>query len=264
MLIICNGAFKSGSSWLHAIVVELIAIKKINIFKVPVKYTNDINSPTTIIESRLKQFIENEEYDLKNYLTKSHFLDDDTLKLNLLDNIRILSIERDIRDAIVSHFHHIKNNYRLNLSFSVYYFLLGRYKTYEIILFNSRCKKYIEDSNFFYFSDLKNNFEATVKDIALVIGIIDLSVKELGVIKEKTSLLSLREELKKGNSKYYPSRRDDGWKLFREGEIGGWSNYFSNYQLKDINKIEKGHLSVFGKLIYFFIFSFRRIIFKIE
>ena len=264
MLIICNGAFKSGSSWLHAIVVELIAIKKINIFKVPVKYTNDINSPTTIIESRLNQFIENEEYDLKNYLTKSHFLDDDTLKLNLLDNIRILSIERDIRDAIVSHFHHIKNNYRLNLSFSVYYFLLGRYKSYEIILFNIRCKKYIEDSNFFYFSDLKNNFEATVKDIALVIGIIDLSVKELGVIKEKTSLLSLREELKKGNSKYYPSRRDDGWKLFREGEIGGWSNYFSNYQLKDINKIEKGHLSVFGKLIYFFIFSFRRIIFKIE
>ena len=264
MLIICNGAFKSGSSWLHAIVVELIAIKKINIFTVPIKYTNDVNSPTTIIESKLGEFIKNEDFDLKNYLTKSHFLDDDTLKINLSENIRILSIERDIRDAIVSHFYHIKNTYRLNLSFSVYYYFLGRYKSYEIMLFNSRCKKYLGDSNFFYFSDLKNNFEATVKGIALVIGIKDLSVDELVVIKENTSLLSLREELKMGYSKYYPSKRDDAWKLFREGNIGGWRNYFSMYQLKDINKIENGSLSVFGKLIYFFIFSLRRIIFNIE
>ena len=264
MLIICNGAFKSGSSWLHAIVVELIAVKKINIFMVPVKYTNDINSPTTIIESRLKQFIENEDYTLKNYLTKSHFLNDDTLKINFSDNIKILFIERDIRDAIVSHFFHIKNKYRLNLSFSVYYFLLGRYKSYEIMLFNLRCKKNIGDSNFFYFSDLKNNFEDTVTEIALVIGINNLSIRELTVIKEKTSLLSLREDLKSGNSKYYPSRRDDNWRLFREGKIGGWRYYFSKYQLKDINKIEKGYLSVFGKLIYLFLFSFRRRIFKIE
>ena len=264
MLILCNGAFKSGSSWLHAIVVELIAIKKINILKVPVKYTNDINSPTTIVESKLKEFIENEDYDLKNYLSKSHFLDDDTLKINFSDNIRMLSIERDIRDAIVSHFYHIKNNYRLNLSFSVYYCLLGRYKSYEIMLFNSRCKKYIGDSNFFYFSDLKNNFDATVKDIALVIGIDTLSIKELKVIKEKTSLLFLRSELKSGYSKYYPSKRDDSWKLFRQGKIGGWRNYFSKHQLVDINKIENGYLSAFGKLVYFFIFSFRRKIFKIE
>lgn len=264
MLIICNGAFKSGSSWLHAIVVELIAVKKINLFKVPVKYTNDINSPTTIVESKLKLFIENEDYDFKNYLTKSHFLDDNTLKMNFSDNIRILSIERDIRDAVVSHFYHIKNNYRLNLSFSVYYFLLGRYKSYEIMLFNLRCKKYIGDSNFFYFSDLKNNFEATVKEIALVIGINSLSIKELGVIKERTSLFSLRQDLKKGYSKYYPSKRDDAWKLFRQGRIGGWRDYFSMYQLNDINKIENGYLSVFGKIVYFVIFSFRRIIFKIE
>ena len=53
MLIICNGAFKSGSSWLHAILVELTIVKKLNLKKVPIKYTNDINSPTTIIESRL-------------------------------------------------------------------------------------------------------------------------------------------------------------------------------------------------------------------
>ena len=73
MLIICNGAFKSGSSWLHAILVELSIVKKLNLQKVPRKYTNDINSPTTIIESQLANFLLIEDYNLNNYLTKSHF-----------------------------------------------------------------------------------------------------------------------------------------------------------------------------------------------
>ena len=49
MLIVCNGAFKSGSSWLHAIIVEVLRVNKIYIHDVPTKYTNNINSPTTIV-----------------------------------------------------------------------------------------------------------------------------------------------------------------------------------------------------------------------
>ena len=67
MLIICNGAFKSGSSWLHAILVELTIVKNLNLQKVPVRYTNDINSPTTIIESRLKEFLTTEDYVVNNF-----------------------------------------------------------------------------------------------------------------------------------------------------------------------------------------------------
>ena len=57
MLIICNGAFKSGSSWLHAILVELTIVQKLNLEKVPIKYSNDVNSPTTIVESQLSNFL---------------------------------------------------------------------------------------------------------------------------------------------------------------------------------------------------------------
>lgn len=95
MLIICNGAFKSGSSWLHAILVELTIVKNLNLQKVPVRYTNDINSPTTIIESRLKEFLTTEDYVVNNYLTKSHFFKESTLRQNYPSDVKILFIERD-------------------------------------------------------------------------------------------------------------------------------------------------------------------------
>ena len=52
MLIICNGAFKSGSSWLHAVLIELLKVQNVALSRVPDSYTNDINSPTKIIESK--------------------------------------------------------------------------------------------------------------------------------------------------------------------------------------------------------------------
>ena len=60
MLIICNGVFKSGSTWLHAIILEILKINKIKLTDVPSKYTNNIDSPTTIVESKLLKFLDNE------------------------------------------------------------------------------------------------------------------------------------------------------------------------------------------------------------
>ena len=112
MLIICNGAFKSGSSWLHAILVELINVKKLNLKNVPIEYTNDLNSPTTIIESRLQEFLINENYQNFNYLTKAHFFKESTLNKVYPVEVKFLFIKRDMRDAIVSHYFHIRNRFR--------------------------------------------------------------------------------------------------------------------------------------------------------
>jgi len=161
MLIICNGAFKSGSSWLHAILVELTIVKKLNLEKVPIKYTNDVNSPTTIVESQLSNFLIVEDFISNNYLTKSHLFKKQTLKKTYSENVKFLFIERDMRDAIVSHYFHIQNKYRNKISFSMYYFFVGRYKAYEISLFNKRCKQYMGEKNFFHFSDLISDFERT-------------------------------------------------------------------------------------------------------
>ena len=220
MLIICNGTFKSGSSWLHAILVELTTVKKLKLQKVPEKYTNDINSPTTIIESRLGEFLNDERYKTENFLTKAHFFKQSTLRSQYPPEVKMLFIERDMRDAIVSHYFHIRNKYRFRINFVLYYYFLGRYKVYEISLFNNRCRKYMGEENFFHYE--------------------------------------------MGNISYYPTKRDDNWKLFREGKVGGWESYFKKAQIKDVEKIESGMFSLFSKIIYFLMFTLRRVIFKIE
>ena len=264
MLIICNGAFKSGSSWLHAILVELTIVKNLDLQKVPNKYTNDINSPTTIIESQIGNFLLIEDYSSKNYLTKAHFFKKTTLRRKYPEDVKFLFIERDMRDAITSHYFHMINQYRYKLSFAFYYFFIGRYKAFEIALFTYRCKKFRGEENFFRFSDLISDFEGTTRKISLSLGIADLSDEEVKQIKEQTTLDKLRKELKKGNISYYPTNGDDNWKLFREGKIGGWRKYFKDRHLKDISRIENGKFSIFNKLVYIFIFSLRRIIFRIE
>jgi len=264
MLIICNGAFKSGSSWLHAILVELTIVKKLNLEKVPIKYTNDINSPTTIVESKLSDFLIVEDFISNNYLTKSHFFKKQTLKKIYPENVKFLFIERDMRDAIVSHYFHIQNKYRNKISFSLYYSFVGRYKAYEISLFNKRCKQFMGEENFFHFSDLISDFEGTVIKIAKVIGIDDISEEEIAQVKEQTTLDKLREELKKGNINYYPTNRKDNWKLFREGKVGDWRKYFKAKHVKGIGKIEKGKFSILAKTIYYLTFTLRRQLFRIE
>jgi len=264
MLIICNGAFKSGSSWLHAILVELINVKKLNLKNVPIEYTNDLNSPTTIIESRLQEFLINENYQNFNYLTKAHFFKESTLNKVYPVEVKFLFIKRDMRDAIVSHYFHIRNRFRFKISFSFYYYLLGRYKAYEIGLFNNRCRKYMGEENLFLFEDLISNFTCTVRLISKSLGVNEISDEEIDQIREETTLDKLREQLKRGDVNYYPSKRDDNWKLFREGKIGGWKEHFTINLLKDIEKVESGRFSVLSKTSYFLIFTLRRLIFKIE
>ena len=146
----------------------------------------------------------------------------------------------------------------------MYYFFVGRYKAYEISLFNKRCKQYMGEKNFFHFSELISDFESTVIDIAKVIGINDISVEEIAQVKEQTTLDKLREELKKGNINYYPTNKKDNWKLFREGKVGNWRKYFKAKHVKDINKIYLGNFSFLAKTIYYLIFTLRRRIFRIE
>lgn len=264
MLIICNGAFKSGSSWLHAILVELTIVKKLNLKKVPIKYTNDINSPTTIIESRLQDFLFYEDYKTENYLTKAHFFKISTLRKEYSNDIRMLFIERNMRDAVVSHYFHIRNKYRFKISFVLYYYFLGRYKAYEIGIFNDRCKEFMGAERFFNFEDLISNFEDTIRGIAKVLDINEISNKEIARIKKDTAIDKLREQLKRGNVSYYPSNRKDNWKLFREGKVNSWKDHFNDNQIIDIEKIESGFFSFFSRLIYFLIFTLRRLIFRIE
>ena len=264
MLIICNGAFKSGSSWLHAILIELLKIKKIPLKRVPDFYTNDTNSPTKIIESNLDKFIFHESFEKQNYITKAHFFKTNTLKSAYPDNVKFIFVKRSMKDAIVSHFYHIKNKFRLNITFKLYYIFLGKYKSYEIYLFNKRCKEHFGKDNFIYYHDLKNNFSSVIDKLCDILNIEYLIDSEIEILRQETSIDKLRQKSKTGQSDYYPSKRKDNWKYFRKGTEGNWVDYFSKRQLIHVNNIDKGVVSFPLKFYYLLLFTLRRYLANIE
>ena len=97
-----------------------------------------------------------------------------------------------------------------------------------------------------------------------MLDVYQLTDEEISTIKKDTTLDKLREQLKRGNISYYPSSRKDNWKLFREGKVNSWKDHFNDNQIIDIEKIENGFFSFFSRLIYFVIFTLRRLIFRIE
>ena len=264
MLIICNGVFKSGSSWLHAIIIEVLKINKIQLNKVPKKYTNNIDSPTTIVESKLFEFLENENYISGNYITKSHFYLDKTIERDYDAHTYFFFVERDVRDAIVSHYHHLKRKYIFIRGFKMYYYLIGRLKAFEILDFNRRYSDAFGRNNFFSYSDMKNNFEAVVLEISAILNLRILSAEEIAMIKSNTSISKMRNDLLLGKSKYYSTVSNARETLIRQGLIGDWVNYFSRNQQKDIKNIEEYTGIFFLRIFYFFVFTLRRKVFRIE
>ena len=166
MLIICNGNFKSGSTWLHFIVSEILKLKGINIFDTKEKYTNNVNSPTSIVESKLNEFLINEDYKTNYYLTKSHYLSKKTFNMKADKNIKFFFIDREINDVIVSHFHHFKIRIKLKLSFQTYFFFIGKLKAYEVLNLRKLYSRFSNEKNSFLYSDLINNFEDSVNKIS--------------------------------------------------------------------------------------------------
>jgi hypothetical protein len=264
MLIICNGVFKSGSTWLHAIIVEVLKINKINLTDVPSKYTNNIDSPTTIVESKFAKFLDNENYIKGHYITKSHYYLDKTIMKDYDSYTYFFFVERDVRDAVVSHYYHLKKKFPLIRGFGSYYYFIGRLKAFEILEFNRRYEEGFGKDNFFKYSDIKNNFEAVVLKLSSILNLKDLSEEEIKIIKKNTSITKMRNDLSLGKTKYYSTVSGNREGVIRKGIVGDWVNYFSIRQQNDIKNIEEFKSLYLLRIVYFFVFTLRRLVFRIE
>lgn len=264
MLIICNGVFKSGSSWLHAIVIEILKLRNIIPSDIDEKYTNNVDSPTPIVESKFWEFLVNEDYDNNYYVNKSHFFKSHTINRKYPDSVVFLFSERDVKDSIVSHFFHLKNKYSFIHNFSFYYWTIGRLKSYEIVLFNRKYKKAFKKENFISFYDLKTDFDNSVQRIAKILKLSLLTEGELSLIKENTSIINMKDDIVKGKTKYYSTVKKGRDKLLRGGRINDYMKYLPEGSSQDIDNIIQTKVSIFFKLVYFFTFTLRRKIFNIE
>lgn len=241
MLVICNGAIKSGSTWLFNILTKLVSLE----YPSAEYLTNRSDKHPCIVPDKLTEFIAQVDIFSENYITKNH-LDGNKYSSILMQHkdVYVIDIKRDIRDVIVSNYYHdcFRNGYKYE--FEKYYWDEGRALAHKL---NSYHKSWDSYGNNYYLSkyeNLHNSFEKEVASIAEVLGL-SVGIDKIGLIKEQTSIIKLRKE-------YKTTPRFEGEKFFRKGEIGDWKNHFSDQMLDDLKKVQRGGVSN-NKLSKFFV-----------
>ncbi len=241
MLIIANGAFKSGSTWQRDILQCILEYAK-----VPLKYASKKN-PHLIAERELPNFIKNEDIHARNYITKAHIYNEEIIKkiINRKD-VYIFIITRSPEDAIVSHYHHIKNLKKLDFEFSKYYWKIGRYKLMQICNYQKTWKEFESAENVYYstFEALKRNFEGEIKGYLEFLGISGHQ-ELINKIVEKTDINTKRKESNRA------------W-FFRKGITGESKDYIDSKIRVDIDNIKDEEISVKDRFIYLIIIEARQ------
>jgi hypothetical protein len=265
MFIISNGAYKSGSTWLYLILEELLKIKKINFNRDVVEEWRKESNPNFLFsDETVEKAIERYTQENLWYLSMVNLLEESSYEAiaNNTEDIRILFIQRDIGDAIVSHYHHLTTETRINLHFSIYYWLLGRYKAMEIESFEENRVNYLPNALSIKFEDLKTSFHTEVGKIADYLGI-NITKEEKALIQSRTSIDNLRKKARKGKITQYSSDKNKAAKHFRKGDIGESKNVLTDKQRQDLKNITEGNFTKGFELYYNIAFKLRRKIYKI-
>ena len=228
MLIVCNGAFKSGSTWLYRIIKVIIRHKAIP----PRFHAEDKWHGESIAGDKLPEFLETVDYKNENYVCKSHY-DDVKIRDLLLafDDVYILNIKRDLRDVITSAYYHFNREDGIDRSFEEFYWgkgrsLIGYIDEYHDIWHNLEGKIYVSSYRL-----LHEDFEDEVRRISDFLNY-PLKPGDLERLKEKTSMNASRK-LWKEESKSNKER------FFRKGIIGDWENHFTPEIEADFNKMNR-------------------------
>lgn len=258
MLVICNGAFKSGSSWIHALVSSIMHIRAIPLAGIPGKYNLGKSPVSLISEQCLANFVSTEDIRSNNYLTKAHFFSEATLARTYPPEVIFIFIERDIGDAVVSHYFHFLAKLKVKIPFDLYYWLIGRYKAYEISLFNHRCRHYFGDEHFFTYEQMKADTPAAVQKLCCILGVEPLSGEEINSVLAETSLESMRDKAKTGKLIYYHDAGNQHAAMFRKGAVGEYAQHFGPRSLRDVQSIGRLQFSMAGRAIYRLLFTYRR------
>ena len=239
MLIICNGAVKSGSTWLYNILINLV-----DCVHPPEEYLTGSSQKSPCIKPGiLEKFLDQEDYKQTNYISKNH-LNKPEHKALVQNNedVFIFDIERDPRDVVVSNYYHdcFRNDYKG--SFEKYYWDTGRFVADQLAGYHALWADCGPRAYMTCYEGLKNTFDIEARAIASVFGI-ELSDEAVVELKARTSFDSLRKN-------YQDDARYQGEKFFRKGEVGDWKNHFDEKMLADIESIQAQGMKRFdsGKL----------------
>jgi hypothetical protein len=230
MLVICNGAIKSGSTWLYNILFNLADFER-----PPEHYLTDNSRKRQknpcIQPLLLERFLAEEDIATRNFLSKNHIGRPEHRDLLMANpDVFVFDIERDVRDMVVSAYYDECNRNGYKGDFHQYYWDTGRYVADEVIRYhatwNNAGKRFCMVSYEMLHADFAN--EAT--RIAATLGL-SLDAESVQALREKTTIGSLRK-------RYQDEALYEGDKFFRKGIVGDWRNHFDASMTKDIEHIE--------------------------
>lgn len=245
MLVLANGAYKSGSSWLLAILKELAPFDE-----VPEEFRSPFHKQAWIDGPRLKDFLDSDCYVSRDIVSKGHFYGRRTRDLLLgHEHVFVLDIERDLKDSLVSHYYHVKRDRKLSWTFGEYYRRLGRYKATQILAYHATWREPAPNLYLSSYERLKSDFEGELTTIAAFLGI-HVTPEKVAVIKERTSLPAMQRV--RGQDKLPEEQR-----FFRKGIVGDWKNHFDEAMLLDLERVCSRGLGPLGATAYTLMFDVR-------
>lgn len=231
MLVICNGAIKSGSTWLYNILINLVPCER-----PPEKYLTANsrkrqNNPC-IRPEMLEQFLSTEDFRSTDYISKNHLGRPEHRDLLLQhEHVFVFDIERDIRDVVVSSYYDDRNRNGYKGSFSQYYWESGRYVADQVIRYHDVWRNSGPRFHMVSYESLHLDFHSAASRIAAVFGM-ELDDRRIQVLHEKTSMGQLRKD-------YQDDPLYKGERFFRKGIIGDWQNHFDASMADDIEKVKQ-------------------------
>ena len=245
MFILANGAFKSGSTWMRN-VLRLMT----DYAEIPEQY-QDPRFSTWVDRYKLTSFLDNVDYSTTNYISKSHIYSPQIRdKILAHDNLYVFNISRDVRDVLVSYYYHLLRERRIREGFDRFYWLLGRYKAYQIQQYHAVWDIGTPNIYVTSFEKMKSDFAAETAAMADFLGLA-LTDEKVAFIQEETSLA--RQQKERGEDD-----KPEHERFFRKGIIGDWKNHFTVEQLEDLQKIEADGLSFLDSVKYGVMFSSRQ------
>lgn len=237
MLIIANGPFKSGSTWLFNIVETMIEHAPL-----PEGYQNPRWNNPSIHPARLADFVAKVDFRSATYISKNHLRtarDRDFVLAQ--DGIYVLSITRNLRDIVTSAYYHYRRRDGYSASFETFYWRRGRgiadfVRWYNRLWDVPSPRLYVSS-----YERLKADFAGEVRQIGRFLGL-DLSDAEIERIHKQTTIEALRE-------KYSQSEEDEKPTFFRKGAVGDWQAHFDEKMTRDIEQIERRGLSLLDRAV---------------
>lgn len=237
MLVISNGAPKSGSTWLYNILVRLGEFQP-----PPSRYLTEAsrasNINPTIKPSRLKEFLDTEDHRNVDWISKNHLGKPEHRELlHNYETVLVFDLERDVRDVIVSAYYDDCNRNDYDGTFASYYWSKGRRFAQHVFKYHSLWRDFGPRAYTSSYERLQLDFAGEVRRIAAVV---DRKIDDplIAHIQEETSIDGLREQ-------YSHVQLYEGDRFFRKGEIGDWVNHFDERMCVDLERIRVGGISKF-------------------